>query len=263
MNNYHTHTFRCRHAEGDIDDYVRRAISANMAELGFSDHVALPDERWSDMRMGQSEVGDYLSAIAEARRVHGKAIRILSGFEAEWIPEYEHYYRDEYLGKRGMDYLAAGIHYFRFRGEWEDGFSLRTPAMLVAFASQTQKALASGLFSFLAHPDMFCYSWFPWDANAVACARDILSAAEDTGVPLEINGYGLRKPKIGPPGGRRPPYPHREFWRLATAYRIRVLVNSDAHRPADVAAKLEEGRALAAEFGLEIIETLDPGVLHP
>ncbi len=263
MNNYHTHTFRCKHAEGDIDDYVRTAVGAKMAEIGFSDHAPLPDDRWSDMRMYHAEIEDYLTAIARARNEHGSAIRILSGFETEWIPEYAQYLRDEYLGKLRMDYLAAGIHYYRFRGEWEDGFSLRTSAMLVAFAAQTQKALASGLFSFLAHPDMFCYSWHPWDANAIACARDILGAAEETRVPLEINGYGLRKPKIGAAGDRRPPYPHREFWRLATAYKIRVIVNSDAHKPADVAAKIKEGRALAAEFGLEVLETLDPSVVRP
>ncbi len=262
MNNYHTHTFRCRHAEGEVDEYVRQAVKAKMAEIGFSDHAALPDDRWTDMRMYHSELKDYLYAIAEARQEQGSMIRILSGFEAEWIPEYAEYFREEYLGRLGMDYLAAGIHYYRFRGEWEDSFALRTPAMLAAFAAHTQKALASGLFSFLAHPDVFCYSWLPWDANAVACARDILAAAEETRIPLEINGYGLRKPKIHTPEGRRPPYPHSEFWRLASAYKVRVIVNSDAHRPTDVAAKIEEGRALAAECGLTILETLDPSVVR-
>ncbi len=257
MNNYHTHTYLCRHASGDISDYVGAAVKAGMAEIGFSDHAALPDDRWTDMRMTWEEFPGYLARIGRERRSRGSAIRILAGFEAEWIPEFATRFREEYLGRLGMDYLAAGIHYYRYRGAWLDGFDLRTPGMLAAFATHTQNALASGLFSFLAHPDMFCHSWLAWDADAIACARDILSAAEETGVPLEVNCYGLRKPKVRAPEGRRPPYPHREFWRLASTYRIRAIVNSDAHAPRDVAAGLDEGRAFLAEFGLGTIETLE------
>ena len=38
--NYHTHTVLCRHAKGDIHEYVDTAIQNGLKILGFSDHVA-------------------------------------------------------------------------------------------------------------------------------------------------------------------------------------------------------------------------------
>ena len=40
--NYHTHTYRCNHATGTIEDYVKEAIKANIDEIGISDHLPHP-----------------------------------------------------------------------------------------------------------------------------------------------------------------------------------------------------------------------------
>ena len=37
--NYHTHTWRCRHADGTEREYVETAIEAGLKILGFSDHT--------------------------------------------------------------------------------------------------------------------------------------------------------------------------------------------------------------------------------
>lgn len=36
--NYHTHTFRCRHALGEDREYIEHAIDGGLKVLGFSDH---------------------------------------------------------------------------------------------------------------------------------------------------------------------------------------------------------------------------------
>lgn len=36
--NYHTHTKRCGHADGDDEQYVRAAMMTGFKELGFSEH---------------------------------------------------------------------------------------------------------------------------------------------------------------------------------------------------------------------------------
>ena len=41
--NYHTHTERCRHAQGTEEDYIREALKAGVSILGFSDHAPFPD----------------------------------------------------------------------------------------------------------------------------------------------------------------------------------------------------------------------------
>ena len=35
---FHTHTTRCRHAEGEDREYVLEAVKSGMTVLGFSDH---------------------------------------------------------------------------------------------------------------------------------------------------------------------------------------------------------------------------------
>ena len=114
--------------------------------------------------------------------------------------------------------------------------------------------MASGLFAFIAHPDLFGNAYLRWDANAAACARDILQAAETLQIPLEINGYGLRKPTIDTPQGRRHKYPWTPFWELAAELGVPAIVNSDAHRPQDVMAGMAEGLALAETCHLSLAD---------
>lgn len=35
---YHTHHYRCGHAEAQLDEYVAAAIAAGIDEIGLSDH---------------------------------------------------------------------------------------------------------------------------------------------------------------------------------------------------------------------------------
>lgn len=261
MNNYHTHTFRCRHADGDVADYVAAAAAAGLGELGFSDHCPFPDNRWPENRMAMSDLPGYLEALRTAKAAaaaDASSPRVFTGLECEWAPEYATFIRAEFLGACGLDYLVAGIHCYLHKGEWRDTYLISEAAELVSFAETSCAAMESGLFSFLAHPDVFCLSWLPWDDNAVACARDILATSARTGVPIEINGYGMRKARVAAPEGSRRPYPREEFWRLAAEYDVSCVVNSDAHRPVDTGANLADGRKIAGKFGLKLIETLPP-----
>ena len=40
--NYHTHTFLCKHALGDSEDYVKRAISLGYHTIAITDHGPFP-----------------------------------------------------------------------------------------------------------------------------------------------------------------------------------------------------------------------------
>ena len=54
--NYHTHTWRCRHADGTEREYVERAIEGGLKILGFSDHSPYPFPEGYDS-------GSYLSEL--------------------------------------------------------------------------------------------------------------------------------------------------------------------------------------------------------
>jgi len=252
--NYHTHTWRCHHATGDVADYCEAARAAGMRVLGMSDHTPLPDGRWSGVRMPLEQLDDYLEDIERARAEFPELV-ILKALECEYIPEFESFYREELLGRRGLDYLVGGAHAFPLGGEWRNMYGQMTsPEALRAYADYLIEGMESGLFAFIAHPDLFGHDYLTWDADAEACSRDILAAAADLAVPLEINGYGMRKRLVEAPDGPRLAYPWEPFWRLAAEYDIRVLGNSDAHRPEDVAANIADGIALAERLGLALAD---------
>ncbi len=259
MNNYHTHTWRCRHADGDIGDYVTAARRAGLGELGFSDHMPWHDGRWPSWRMTMAQLPGYIAELEGARRAESlrpDGLSLLAGLECEYGEEEESYLRDVLLGEYGLDYLAAGIHSYEADGGWRDSFFITDTRGLLGYARQVEKAAASGLFSFLAHPDVFCNGYWSWNAEAEACARDVLAACEEARLPLEVNGYGLRKPLVPSMEGRRPPYPHPRFWEIAADYDIEALPGSDAHTPTDVGSGLVECRELAEGLGIRILEGL-------
>lgn len=258
QSNYHTHTFRCKHACGDVEDYCRAAREAGLTVLGISDHAALPDNRWLSVRMDYAERDAYCTAIANAQERFPE-LTILKSMECEFAPEYRAYFEDELLGRLELDYLVGAAHFVPHEGGCIGAYGEITDAASLRSYTRAYVALLEWeLFAFIAHPDLFANSYLEWDAAAEAAGREILAAAEAYRTPLEINGYGLRKTWLDTPEGRRPMYPWRPFWELAAEYDIEVVLSSDAHRPEDVAANLEDAAEIAARFGLRVAELACP-----
>ena len=201
--------------------------------------------------MNLSELDSYNTAVEEARKAYPE-LTILKGMECEYSPEFISFYKVELLDKRNFNYLIAGNHYVPHAGRWVGVHSyLKSKEELLAYANHMVEAIASGLFAFIAHPDLFGNSYELWDEHAIQCSRMILEAAAAYNVPLEVNAYGLRKPKIRTKAGTRPPYPLPPFWELAAEYSgITVVANSDAHQPKDV-GETTAVEALIDRFGLQ------------
>lgn len=251
--NYHTHTLLCHHAEGTVDDYCREAVAAGLSVLGFTDHCPFPDGRWASVRMLMSDLAGYVQSINQARSNYPQ-LTILAGLECEYVPEFAEFQRDCFLGEFSLDYLMGAAHSYWYQGEYKGIYGqVLNAAQLQAYADYLVDTMASGLYSVLAHPDLFAMAIWQWDQAAEACARKILEKAAHYRMPLEINAYGLRKPKKEFAEGVRSMYPMREFWRLAAEYDIEVLPGSDAHRPEDVWGNTDECIAIAKQFGLKVI----------
>ncbi|MBF0110608.1 MAG: histidinol-phosphatase [Magnetococcales bacterium] len=232
--NLHTHTWRCQHARGDVAEYVLQARERGLRVLGMSDHTPMPDGRWGSIRMALEDLDGYDRAV-EAARSGGGTLRVLKGMECEFVPEFTSFYRETLLGERKFDYLAGGIHLFLLDGEWVYVSSgVRDARGLRAYTDFFIEAMRSGLYAFMAHPDLFASAWQSWDREAAACTRAMLEAAADLGVPLEINANGLRQWPIRDGATTRQPYPWSPFWEMAAGYRIKALVSADAHRPEEI-----------------------------
>lgn len=257
--NYHTHTYLCKHAEGTPGDYIAEAWKAGCPALGFSDHCPYPDEVkerfWPSTRMAEHHIPLYMEEVRQAEaaaREAGFSFPVYTGFECEWDKSVESWYKDDLLGGFEADYLILGSHWITLG----DGTHLYIAevtddsALLRAYTDQTIEGMRSGLFSFIAHPDMFMSGWKEWDEEAKACSKAIIDAAIDVGMPLEVNGFGMIKPTNETSRGVRFQYPYREFWELVAEKGAKVICNSDAHKPDLVIKNARHAREFALEIGI-------------
>lgn len=254
--NFHTHTYRCKHARGETIDYCRQALEFGMETIGFSDHTALPDNRWISARMDYSELQGYVEAVSKAKHEF-PMLRVLLGMECEYIPKFHAFYEEELLGLYEFEYLVGGPHFFTDDyGNWLGTYSGAVGSKaLRQYGKYVQKMVESGLFSFIAHPDLFGVCYQRWDANTIACSRDILAAAQDSNVGLEINALGLEKIARKKSTNPYPLYPWLPFWELATEYDVETIVNADAHRPQDLNRRTGAATAIQEKFGLQSMDT--------
>ena len=120
--NYHSHTYRCKHAFGEVVDFVKSALNAGLKVFGVTDHLPFPDDRWLDVRMTYKELDDYVEAVNVAKSLFSQ-VNVLLGMECEYVEEYKNYLEDELLGKHQFKYLIGAAHYTPYKGEWLNSFS--------------------------------------------------------------------------------------------------------------------------------------------
>lgn len=262
--NYHTHTYHCKHAEGKPLDYVTQAIKEGCTELGFSDHCPYPEEfedTWQHVRMSVEEIPQYMAEIEEAREAAKNAgtnsFSVYQGFECEYDKRYESWYRDELKSHYGAQYLVLGSHWVTKGSSHIYCPDIYNSTDLHAYIDQTIEGMRSGLFAFLAHPDLFMKGYKEWDSEAQSCLQAILDAAVDLHFPIEVNGLGMSRTPNETMHGMRYQYPYTEFWEMVAKTSVPVICNADAHDPHDVIFNAQKARDFASRFGITPIATLN------
>ena len=258
-NNFHTHTWRCDHAEGDVADYAKRALELGMTGLGISEHAWIPGGGDLFYRMREADVAGYVKACREADE-RSCDLQVLCGVECDYDPSDERALREYYLEELGIDYLVGSVHELKGRADVLDCFANRHFGLkeLRLYTELYVKMLESRLFTFYAHPDLFgrpiTIGEDPkgWDENAAAAAREILEAAAETKAVLEVNVSGVWKTRTK--GYPEVIYPKREFWEMAADYDIPVIVNTDAHSIDRLDAYVDYGLELVKRCGLRRVE---------
>ena len=87
--NYHTHTYRCGHADMIEDEkYVQEAIKIGLKELAFTDHAPMKSgiDARPEMRMRYDQKEEYLASIRALKEKYKDQIDIKVGFEVEYLP---------------------------------------------------------------------------------------------------------------------------------------------------------------------------------
>ncbi len=248
--NLHTHTARCNHASGTEEEYVARAIEGGLQTLGFSDHTPFwfPDGYYTYMRMQPHELADYVETVNALKAKYASQLDIRLGLEVEYYPAFV----PEVLSRAkdmGIEYFLLGQHWCGNEiDEPYNGRPTMDEKLLERYCDQVIDAMHTGLFTYVAHPDLLHFV----GENHVyePHARRLCQAAKSCNLPLEINLLGLRE-------GRH--YPRYAFWQVAAEENCTVVLGSDAHCPIDVVDPQTEQRTLdmISQLGLTYLENPD------
>lgn len=243
LENYHTHTTRCRHARGTEREYIETALASGMKVLGFSDHTPYPfrDGHDSGFRMHVEQIDDYFSTLCALKEEYAGRIELHIGFEAEYYPACFGALL-QLLHRYPCEYLLLGQHFLENEDTGEySGNPTAELSVMRRYVDQVIAGMQTGAFSCVAHPDLL--NWQGSEELYRQEMRRLCTQAKRLDLPLEINLLGLAD-------GR--PYPRRDFWQLAGEVGNRVVIGCDAHEPEALAQPKTEARAaaLAAECGL-------------
>lgn len=222
--NLHTHTYRCKHATGEDEDYVNAAIESGIETLGFSDHTPypFPGDYISGFRQTFEEADDYFASVLELRERYRDKINILIGYETEYYPAFFNRLTELYK-KYPLDYIILGQHHV---GNESTDFAVGSfvpsdnPKLLSAYVDQVCEGMRTGVFTYVAHPDAFN---FTGEAELYRQEMSrICAEAKKMSLPLEINLCGVRLERH---------YPRDDFWELVGKYGNDVIIGCDAHSP--------------------------------
>ena len=227
---YHNHTPLCGHATGAPEEYVRAAVAAGLAEIGFSDHAPLPEHLREGITMTGEQTEEYLSLVGSVQREFGGMIHVRAGFEVDY-PLHETF-DARYFADPRIDYLIGSCH---FIDDWAfdhpgymDGFAKRDIDDIYRRYFELMKGLvSSGRFNIVGHFDLvkkFGHRATRDFAEEIAAVFRGMPAG---GVAVEINTAGLRKPV-------KEMYPSADIVALLFTLNVPVTLGSDSHDPSEV-----------------------------
>jgi histidinol-phosphatase (PHP family) len=166
----HVHTWRCRHAEGAAEEYVRAAAGRGVSTLCFTEHLPMAPsltERISGAEgyaMPLGELPAYVREVEEAAALGASlGVEVLLGIEIDAVPEAcDH--AAALLSTHPFDLVLGSIHFI-------DGWAFDDPdktdgydrwdygSLWERYFADLTEAARTGLVDVMAHADLvkkFC-----------------------------------------------------------------------------------------------------------
>ena len=188
--NYHSHTYRCGHADLDYkdEDYIIEYIKMGFQKIAFTDHCPQKNEidKRPYMRMKYNDRNEYLSTIEALKEKYADKIEIQTGYEVEYLPGEEENIIEL---KNESDKIILGQH-FVYGDNHELKFIRKQPISdedLITYAEYIEKAMELNIPDIVAHPDLFMLGRENFGEIENKVANMICETAEKYNIPLEIN----------------------------------------------------------------------------
>ncbi len=227
--NFHSHTKRCGHANGEDEEYVLSAIDNGYKTLGFSDHTPIYGFIQPRIRMNEGQIDDYTRSANSLKEKYKAKIDIHIGLEVEYFP-FNMPYVESLLKEGKIEYIILGQHFYKESRESE--LYLYDENELSLYIDHVIKGIETGLFLYIAHPDHYGLFYHRQDENSYNEAKRLILKAKELGVPLELNisklANNIRAEKdlffLAP-------FPIEQFWKLVGEIGADVVLGLDAHTP--------------------------------
>ncbi len=228
---YHIHTNRCKHATGQMQEYVEKAIQLQIPEIAFTDHIPLPDGFDRSHRMSYNELEDYLNDIEILRYKYHSDIQIYAGIEADFYDGFEEYLY-QIFQQFNFDIIILAVHFIKGwpKNNWVFSYYFPNRSIHEIYSDYLQaikRGISTGLFDIIGHLDVIKDADFPLLNLNKPELLDILECVKKQSMAVEINTSGLRR-EI------KEIYPNLNILPLLEEFNIPITFGSDAHEPKHV-----------------------------
>ncbi len=243
---YHMHTPLCGHAKGEPEEYVKQAVKMGLKEIGFSDHAPMVHKPMPGITMSFEELPKYHGMIENVRGRYASQISVKIALESDFLPGYEDKTKS-IIDSYPYDYIIGSVHFI-------DDWAFDDPAtreywkihdvneVYRKYYALLRQSAKTGFFQIIGHCDL------PKKFGArptIDLTEEIKATAKvfkETGVAVEINTAGLRKP-IGEM------YPAPNCLKIYREAGVPLTFGSDAHEPQDVGKNFDQAVELAKSAG--------------
>ena len=240
--NYHQHTYRCKHADYNMEDedYIFEYLKNGINKIAFTDHIPekIVIDKRPNARMNYEELNDYLNSINTLKEKYKDKIDIKVGFEYEYADSQLDFLNEL---KDKIDILINGQHFIEDDGIVKIfGRYDFNELELNRYVEHLEKGIINNFTNIIAHPDIYMLKR-EFSSIEEDIANKICSMAEKYDIPLEINlnrifySVYLRNNNLNTSLDEKikllenVSYPCRGFWKVASKYNVRVLYGVDAH----------------------------------
>lgn len=238
---YHVHALAHGEYEADhawLSAFVDQACRMGIIEMGFSEH----DEFMA---------GFDFNIFQRVKTERQQEIDLRLGIEIDYLPGMEKE-MTERLSQADFDYAIGSVHYmdgWAFdHPDHKQGFDNRDIDEIYCSYAQILAQMVSGrMFDIVGHIDLVkIWGHRPRKKKAAEYFFPVLQEIKRTGMVVEINSAGLRKP-VGEL------YPADDLLAMLYDMNIPITLGSDAHHPQQMGEGLKEAWAAARKAGYRTV----------
>lgn len=269
LGNYHTHSRWCD-GEGEIAEVIEAAIAAGLAQVGITSHAPVPFA--ATYALPLANLRAYRAEVLRLREVYRDRIDVLLGLELDALPFLRDHNQAAILA-HGFDFTVGSVHFVRTLPDgqpWPLDMTEELFARLlreefggdIRPLSEEYYALVAALADYpgvdiIGHIDRGVRLWnvggrYLDESQGWyrALVDDTLHTLAKAGRIVELSTGGWRR-------GLEDPWPSLWVVRRCRELGIRMTINSDSHRPDQIAYAYDRALDALRDAGFRSVARFD------